>query len=115
LPLGITLTAAGVAGVAAGTAVGILAKAKFTQSNQGGHCDATTNVCDPTGLGLRSSAVSEGNVATFVFIPSAVIAAAGIVVWITAPSHPPPVGSAPRLPTPQIGLGPAGVSLRGAW
>jgi hypothetical protein len=117
LPLGITLTAAGVAGVAAGTALGVLAKSKLNQTNQGGGCDATTNTCNPMGLGERASAVSEGNVATYVFIPGAVVAAAGIVVWITTPSstfHADVIPAA-SAPAPQIGLGPAGVSLRGAW
>jgi hypothetical protein len=117
LPVGITLTAAGVAGVAAGTALGVLAKSKFNQTNTGGECDATTNVCSPAGLTQRASAVSEGNVATYVFIPGAIVAAAGVVVWITTPSstfHADVIPAA-RAPAPQIGFGPGGVSLRGAW
>ena len=37
----------------------------------------------------RSDAVLKGNVATGVFIGGAVLAATGIVLWITAPSSPP--------------------------
>jgi hypothetical protein len=117
LPLGITLTAAGVAGVATGTVLGVLAKSKFNQTNTGGECDATTNACSPAGLTRRASAVSEGNVATYVFIPGVVVAAAGLVVWITTPSstfHADVIPAA-RAQALQIGLAPAGVSLRGAW
>jgi hypothetical protein len=102
LPLGIALTAAGAVGIGVGTAVGIMAKSSFDQANANGHCNAA-GACDPTGLGLRADAVSKGNTATYVFIPSAVVAAAGIVVWITAPSS---------RSTTTVGVGPGSVALR---
>lgn len=102
-PLGIALTAAGAVGLGVGTAFGISAKSTFDQANANGHCNAMGQ-CDPTGLSLRSDAVNKGTVATWVFIPGAVVAAAGVVVWVTAPKS-----------APQVGVGPGGFALRGAF
>jgi hypothetical protein len=106
-PLGIVATFVGAAGLGAGTGLGVSAKSTFNQSNQAGaaYCNAA-GMCGPTGLGLRSDAVSKGNAATGVFVSGAVVAAAGIVMWITAPS---------AKSAPQVGVGPGGVALRGAF
>ncbi len=56
--------------------------------------------------------MNKGNIGTGVFIAGAVVAAGGIVLWITAPSRVTRVGSTPL---PQLALGPNGASLRGAW
>jgi len=113
MPLGIVATAVGAVGLGVGTAFGFLAKSEFDTSNQA-NCDKSTNIChNQAGLDQRSDAVNKGNIGTGVFIAGAVVAATGIVVWITAPSsHATKAGAAPR---PAIGLGPTGVSLRGAW
>jgi hypothetical protein len=50
-PLGITATVLGAGGLAAGVALGFLAKSSFNTSNQpGGGCSATANICTPAGL-----------------------------------------------------------------
>ncbi len=114
-PLGITATVLGAAGLGVGIGVGLMAKSSFSQSNDaGGGCNATTNKCNTAGEALRCDAVNKGNIATGVFVAGAVLAAGGIVLWVTAPSsHAAKAGSTGALP--QIGLGPTGGALRGRW
>jgi hypothetical protein len=87
-----------------GVAFGFMAKSAFDDTNTNGHCDKATNKCDGTGLDQRSSAVTKGNIGTGVFIGGAVLAAGGIVLWITAPKAP-----------ARVGLTPNGVAVRGAF
>lgn len=112
-PLGIAATAVGAVGLGLGVGFGFMAKGAFNESNTSGNCDAATNKCNPAGLEQRAGAVSKGNVGTGVFIAGAVLAAGGVVLWITAPSAPKPATGA--LSIPQIGLGPSGVAMRGAF
>ena len=118
MPLGIALTAVGAVGVGVGIAVGVMAKSSYDNANQpvsmgGGGCSTSTNVCPPgPGLGQRADAVTKGNISTGVFIPSAVIAAAGIVVWATAPSSKAQKTGGVH---PEIGVGPGSVTVRGRW
>lgn len=109
-PLGIVLTGVGAVGLGLGTAFGFMAKSTYDDSNAGGHCNAG-NKCDQTGLDLRDSAVQKGNVGTGVFIAGAALAAAGIIVWVTAPSKP----KSARVAPPRVGVGPTGLALQGAW
>jgi hypothetical protein len=110
-PLGIAATVAGAVGLGVGTALGFLAKSSFNDSNQNNHCDAM-GFCDSTGLSLRSDAVSKGNIGTGVFVAGAVLAAGGIVLWVTAPS----AKSAPTAwQAPEIGVGPTGFAVRAAF
>ncbi len=113
LPLGIVATVVGAAGMGTGVAFGFMAKSAYDQSNTTGGCTAGTTHCTgTTGLSERTDAVNKGNIGTGVFIAGAVVAAGGVVLWITAPSRAARVGAASL---PQLGLGPNGVSLRGAW
>jgi hypothetical protein len=106
-PLGISLTGLGAVGLGVGTALGLMAKSTFNDSE--GHCDASGH-CDPTGLNARTSAVAKGNVATGVFVAGAVVAAGGVVLWITAPSSKDvgPRGGAGLPLGLEVGLGGAG-------
>jgi hypothetical protein len=114
LPLGIAATVVGAGGLATGVAFGFMAKSTFDQSNSTGGCSAQTSKCTSTvGLNERTDAVNKGNTGTGIFVAGAVVAAGGIVLWITAPSsHKATVGG---VSLPQIGLGPNGVSLRGSF
>jgi hypothetical protein len=103
-PLGIAATVVGAAGLGAGIGVGFMAKSSFDQSNQNGLCNSA-GVCKPMGLTLRSDALSKGNIATGVFVAGAVLAAGGIVLWVTAPSA----------KSATVGVGPGSVALRGAF
>ncbi len=80
-PLGISLQGLGAAALGAGIIVGVLAKSKADDAD----CDEE-GICSPDGLDQRDAAVTQGNVATGLFIGGAVFAAAGLVVWLTAPS-----------------------------
>jgi hypothetical protein len=81
----------------AGTALGVVglglvvvgsvfgAKASSDWSNaKTNHCGGTT-VCDATGVSLAGDAKSEALISSVTLIPGAVAAAAGIVVFVTAP------------------------------
>lgn len=117
-PLGIAATAVGAVGLGVGVAFGFLAKSKFNESTAGTppDCDAN-NKCNDHGLTIRSDALQKGNIGTGVFIGGAVLAAGGIILWITAPSAPaaPAPAKAAVWQRPSIGLGPNGVALRAAW
>ncbi len=104
-PLGITATVLGAVGLGVGTALGVLAKSSFNASNGPGLCDASTNACSPTGLSDRSAAVRQGNAGTGVFIAGGVLAAAGIVIWATAP----------KASAVKVGVGPTSVTLRASF
>jgi serine/threonine-protein kinase len=104
-PVGIAMTGVGALGLGLGTALGFMAKSTFDDSAS--HCDAA-GFCDPTGIEQRKSAVGKGNVATGVFVAGAVVAAGGLVLWITAPSHKAaaPVG---------VSIGPGSAALVGSF
>ena len=111
-PLGITATVAGAVGLGVGTAFGLLGKSAQDASNLG-NCDAKTSRCNPAGILQRADAVQKGNIGTGVFVAGAVLAAGGIVLWITAPSASPSNRAAWQ--RPEIGLGPNGLAVRGGF
>jgi hypothetical protein len=80
---GFALTGAGVLGMGVGGVLGLAAKSKYTtaqgESGAPRHDDS-------------ASAVSTGNVATVVVAAGAVLAAGGLVVWLTAPNAAAQVG-----------------------
>ncbi|WP_437681522.1 hypothetical protein [Sorangium sp. So ce131] len=107
----------GAAGLAAGAVLGGLAMAKNGDSNEANHCDAQDR-CDPTGLSLRRDAVALGNASTAAFIVGGLLAAGGVVLFVTAPaagpkSERPGTIGAPRAAS--VALLPGGVALRGVW
>lgn len=111
-PLGISAAALGAVGMGLGVGLGFMAKSALDASNEK-NCDAQSNQCNAAGLAQRDDAVMKGNVGTGVFIAGAVLAAGGVVLWITAPSAPRPAPSA--FTRPAIGLGPSGVIVRGSF
>jgi serine/threonine-protein kinase len=80
--LGIATLATGVVGVGAGIGIGFAAKRQY--DGAGSHCQGT--LCDASGKQTTDSARTLGDVGTGVFVAGAVLAAGGIVLWITAPS-----------------------------
>ena len=109
--LGLGAMGLGVAGVAVGSVFGLVAKSKFSQSNQNSHCNASTDRCDPTGLGLRSDGMSAATVSTVAFLVGGAAVAGGLVLYLTAPS-----ATAPRASiAPAVGLHEASLQLQGAW
>lgn len=83
--IGIVTGAAGLAGIATGTVFLVIAKSKYDDSRD--HCPADKNLCTPEGVSLRDDARSAGNIATIAYGIGAAALAAGVVLWITAPSH----------------------------
>ena len=102
----------GVAGIVVGAAFGLSAISKNKASNANDHCDPTG--CDPTGTSLRNTALSDARVSTATFIAGGVLAAAGVVLVIVAPSS--PTTSRGRVDiVPSVGLSSSGLLLRGMW
>jgi serine/threonine-protein kinase len=80
--LAIVAGAAGLVGLGLGSAFGLVSSSRKSDADK--HCDAN-NACDDEGLGLRHDAIKAGNIATIGFVAGGVLAATGIVLWITAP------------------------------
>lgn len=102
---------AGIVGLGIGTAFGLVAKSKLDQSNDG-HCHGA-NLCDPTGVQLRSDSLSAALVSTIAFTVGVAAVAGGVVLWLTAPkaqNASPSVGLSP-LVTDRLG----GLSLHGTF
>ena len=110
-PLGITFTVVGVAGLGTSLALGLLGKSAFDSANKS-NCDVKTGYCNPTGLTQRADAVKKGNIGTGVFVAGAVLAAGGVVLWVTAPSS---KRATSAWQAPQIGLSPSGAAVRGGF
>ncbi len=81
--IGIGVGAAGVIGLGVGTVLGLNAKSKLNQSNNG-PCGANDQ-CNSTGLALRQDASSAATGLTVAFVLGGVAVAAGLVLYLTAP------------------------------
>jgi hypothetical protein len=64
-------------------------------SNTSGHC-LPNDHCDSTGLGQRSSALTDAAVSTGSFIASAACLAGGVALYLTAPRRETSVALVPR-------------------
>ncbi len=108
--LGIGVGALGVVGLGVGSAFGLIAQSKLSQSNKG-DCNASDN-CSPAGLGLRKDAGDAANASTALFIVGGVAIAAGVALYVTAPhAH---SGTALTIaPAPMAGGG--GALMRGTF
>lgn len=104
---GIVVGGLGVVGIGVGSVMGIVAIGKNNDANNG-HCDKTTNICDSTGVSMRSDAVGAGNVSTVAFIVGGVLLAGGATMFLLAPSS--NVQAAPA-----VGTNGAGIVLRGRF
>lgn len=86
-PLGFVLLGVGVAGLGLGTAFGLMAIDQNNQSFQ--YCsDADPNLCNDTGIDLRNSALTSGNVSTVAFIAGGVLSVAGLYFVLSSPKAP---------------------------
>ena len=85
-----------------GVVVGVAAKSSYDGASgcSGSMCQTSSAVDQ------RNSAVSTGNAGTWLLVGGGVVAAAGVVLWLTAPT-----GSA----APAVGLTPAGLLARGTF
>jgi hypothetical protein len=105
--VGLVVAGVGVVGLGVGAYFGLSAISKNSDANNG-HCDSSSNLCDAQGVQMRSDAVSAGNTSTIAFIAGGVLTAAGLGLWIFAPSSSVQAG-------PTVGSGGAGMALRGAF
>jgi serine/threonine-protein kinase len=77
----------GVVGLGVGAYFGIRAKSMQDASNApGGGCNSASDVCNPYGQALRTSALDSATASTVLFAVSASAIATGIVLYVTAPS-----------------------------
>lgn len=106
--LGLVAGGAGIAGLAVGSAFGILARGH--RDDAGGHCTGTQ--CDATGISQLDQARSAATVATIGFVAGGVLLASGIVVYLTSPRGPTGTG---LVVAPGAASSFAGLTLRGGW
>jgi hypothetical protein len=101
----------GLAGLAVGTAFGILAIADHHTAHQ--VCPLPSEGCDSTGVSDWRNAVTAGDVSTAGFIVGGVGAAAGLTLFFTAPKD--TKREAGFVLRPELGFGPRSMTLRGTW
>jgi hypothetical protein len=90
----------------------IAAKSKYDQSLNNCEPGANHNLCSPTGVSERNDARTRGDVASWTVGVGAVLAAAGLVVVLTAPHEPKGEHTATSwVLTPTLG----GASMEGTW
>jgi hypothetical protein len=75
----------GGAALVTGAIMGGLAISRNGQSNENG-CNATNDVCAEPGFTIRNQARSFGSASTGLIIAGGVLAGAGLVIVLTAPS-----------------------------
>jgi hypothetical protein len=94
--LAIVVGSAGLVGIAVGAFFGFDTISKNNASNSSGNCDST-NHCTKSGLNLRSEAMNSASASNVAFTLGAVVLAAGVGLYLTAPrsASPQTVGVAP--------------------
>jgi tetratricopeptide (TPR) repeat protein len=108
---GIVIGAAGLIAIGVGSALGLVAAGKLSDSNANGHCDAQ-DTCDAVGLDLRQQAKDAALVSTILFVGGGVAVAAGIILFVVAPKK---KHAAFARVAPAIGPGFYGLSLGGSF
>jgi hypothetical protein len=113
--LALTAAGVGVAGVVVGSVFGLKAKSANSSSmnNASSSGCSPDNTCGPIGLGLRDTAVRDGNISTIGFAAGGGMLALGTILWLTARSSSLPSAGATR--ALRIVARPTGAALQGAW
>jgi tetratricopeptide (TPR) repeat protein len=109
---GIVVGAAGLIAIGVGSALGLVAAGKLSDSNSNGYCDAQ-DTCNTIGLDLRQQAKDAALVSTILFIGGGVALAAGITLFVIAPKKKHAATIAHIAPT--VGPGFYGFSLGGSF
>ncbi|MCA9600268.1 MAG: tetratricopeptide repeat protein [Myxococcales bacterium] len=105
--IALVVGAVGVVGVGVGSYFGLRSMAKKSDADD--HCDGSA--CrDQAGVDLRQDAIDAGNISTIAFAVGGVGVAAGIALWLTAPSS----ESAVRV-HPAVASDFGGVGVSGRW
>lgn len=104
--LGIVTASVGLASIGVGSAFGVIALNKKSDSNAG-HC-TTSSECDTAGIQLRSEGLTAATASTIFFIVGGVGLAGGITLIAMAPRGVKPGDT-------KIAVGPRGIEIRGTW
>jgi len=107
-PLAIGVGAAGAAGLVVGAIFGGLVLAKKGDVDK----NCTGAVCNATGFAAQKDAWSLSTVSTVAFVAGGALAAAGIVLWFTAPKR--EAQTSARL-APALGPGFGGANVEVTW
>ncbi len=105
--IGIVGLAAGVAAMGTSGVLGLVAKSQY--DGAGAHCQGS--ICDASGKQTTDGARGLANAATVIFAAGAVVAVAGVVVWLTAPSASPGAQRASL----GLGCGPGSLIFEGSF
>lgn len=104
--LGIVAASVGLASIGVGSAFGVIALNKKSESEVS-HCTASSE-CDTVGIQLRSEGRAAATASTIFFIVGGVGLAGGITLFAMAPRGAQPVDT-------KIAVGPRGIEIRGTW
>ncbi|MDI1435928.1 hypothetical protein [Polyangium sorediatum] len=107
---GIVVGGAGVLTMGASLGVGLAARARFDEAAP--FCDAT--YCDREGVAIRKDAKEFAGVGTTIFVPGAVLTAAGAALLVVSLATRGPADAAPK-PRAALTLGPGGIFARGSF
>ena len=110
--VGFVVGGVGIASIAVGSVLGLMAISKNSDSNANGHCDASG--CDAAGTSLRNTSLSDATVSTITFVAGGVLAAAGVVLVLAAPHAKSPTTGRLEL-RPAGAPHAAGLNLGGSW
>lgn len=103
LPTTIGLIAGGAVGIGAGLVFGALAKSKWDQAFDDGHC-TSDNVCTDRGIDLTDQARSRASTATILTVSGLVLAGAGVAVWLWPLPETDAVAVAPAVSSGRVDL-----------
>jgi hypothetical protein len=115
--LGLVVGGAGVVALGVGGAFGLVAIGK--NNDAASHCPASPRCNDQEGVNLTNDAKSAATASTIAFAAGGALLAAGVVLFLTAPSSSDRATGAPASVAPRVALGfaPAGLGpgLGGTW
>lgn len=113
--MGLVVGGVGVAGLVVGGVFGIVSKSTYDKAVTN-DCHGTTNACSPGGVSSGSTAHAQAAVSTVAFIAGGALAAAGLVLYFTAPHAAADTKAAHTWAvTPAVGMNSAGLGLTGSW
>ena len=112
--LGLAAGGVGVIGLGVGALLALKARSSYDASNADGHCQ-TNNHCDVPGLSDRNDAYSFATGATVALIAGGVLAAAGVVLYLTAPRASSPATTGRLQVVPALTLRGGSVALAGSF
>ncbi|HEX7667271.1 MAG TPA: hypothetical protein VF407_22220, partial [Polyangiaceae bacterium] len=111
--IGLLVGAAGIAGIATGSVLGVVAKNKNEEA-LANHCNYT-DVCDAQGISLTNSARTTAVASTISVGAGGVAVVTGLVLFLTAPKKKNKETAAVIKAAPSFDLHGGGIKIGGAW